>query len=152
MLSHFTLKTHQMALIPIKSLVSTGVAIIKSDLPIIFLIFLLILSPQRTAAGPSEPQRMDKEWVMVFQAEIHGPKTHCLPLLLSVFSSSSPFLRGIPSNSSFGLICFFWIFIDMLILRQDLAYMFGNIVLHEKRRGLSIKEGYCMFIKPILFE
>lgn len=32
--------------IPIKSLFFTGVAIIKSDLPIIFLIFLLILSPQ----------------------------------------------------------------------------------------------------------
>lgn len=41
----FTLKTHQTALIPIKSMVFTGVAIIKSDLPIIFLIFLLILSP-----------------------------------------------------------------------------------------------------------
>lgn len=41
----FTLKTHQTVLIPIKSMVFTGVAIIKSDLPIIFLIFLLILSP-----------------------------------------------------------------------------------------------------------
>lgn len=46
MRSLFSLKTHQMALIPIKRLFSIGVAIIKSDLPIISLIFLLILSPQ----------------------------------------------------------------------------------------------------------
>lgn len=48
-----------MVLIPIKSLFFTGVAIIKSDLPIIFLIFLLILSPQCawSALGASEDEQ-----------------------------------------------------------------------------------------------
>lgn len=39
-------------LMPIKILFFTGVTIIQSDLPIIFLIFLLILSP-RVPGGPS---------------------------------------------------------------------------------------------------
>lgn len=58
---HFTLKTHQTALIPIKSVFFAGVAIIKSDLPIIFLILLLILSPQcvwSTSGAPSDGRRM----------------------------------------------------------------------------------------------
>lgn len=58
----FTLKTHQTALIPIKSMVFTGVAIIKSDLPIIFLIFLLILSPQcvwSALRAPEDRQGID---------------------------------------------------------------------------------------------
>lgn len=42
----FYLETRQMVLIPIKSLFFSGVAIIISDLPIIFLIFPLILSPR----------------------------------------------------------------------------------------------------------
>lgn len=41
----FYLENSPNGLMPIKSLVFTGVTIIKSDLPIIFLIFLLILSP-----------------------------------------------------------------------------------------------------------
>lgn len=42
----FYLENSPNGLMPIKSLVFTGVTIIKSDLPIIFLIFLLILSPR----------------------------------------------------------------------------------------------------------
>lgn len=52
---HFTLKTRQTALIPIKSAFFAGVAIIKSDLPIIFLILLLILSPQCVWSASGAP-------------------------------------------------------------------------------------------------
>lgn len=58
----FTLKIHQTVLIPIKSMVFTGVVIIKSDLPIIFLIFLLILSPWcvwSALGAPEDGQGMD---------------------------------------------------------------------------------------------
>lgn len=57
MLSHFTLKTHWTALAPIKALFFTGVAIIKPDLPIIFLNSLPFPSP---CCGPSQGGR-DKD-------------------------------------------------------------------------------------------
>lgn len=57
MLSHFTLKTQRTALAPIKGLFFTGVAIIKPDLPIIFLSSLPLPSPCR---GPSQGGR-DKD-------------------------------------------------------------------------------------------
>lgn len=49
MLSHFTLKIHQTALKPMKRVFFTRV-VIKSDLPIIFLVLLLISSPVEPAA------------------------------------------------------------------------------------------------------
>lgn len=52
-----------MVLAPIKSPLFTGVAIIKSDLPIIFVVAAGILSPLH-AHTAQKPQRMNREWLM----------------------------------------------------------------------------------------
>lgn len=138
MLSHFTLKTHWTALAPIKRLFFTGVAIIKPDLPIIFLNSLPLPSP---CCGPSQGGR-DKDGPGMGNG---ASKLNITSVSLETSLIHKPDLFLFPLPVSFSPLLSFSFFIHALMtcLSMDMSFRFLTVCFY-----VSWVDTLCLLSQP----